>query len=83
MLGDRLEPGHDVVGCGRVLPAQGPPLEHPLDALGHVPPGPAQRGVQGHDPMIAQPENQLGRLMAGQIVQHQQCSQRWRPISQL
>src|SRR5439155_6322980 len=50
-------PGHGpeavdyLIRVGRVLSVQRPPLEHPLDALGHVQPRPAQRGEQRHHPV--------------------------------
>src|SRR5438105_13494910 len=48
--GDRLQPGDDLLGVAGVLPAQGPALQDPLDALGHVQPRAAQRRVQRHHP---------------------------------
>src|SRR3954470_19214681 len=38
----RLEPPDDLLRPGRLLPVQRPPLQDPLDALGHVQPRPAQ-----------------------------------------
>src|SRR5215203_4521016 len=39
--GHRLEPADDLADVLRVLARQGPPLEDPLHALGHVQPRPA------------------------------------------
>jgi hypothetical protein len=44
-----------------------------LDRFGHVQPGAAQRGVERHHPMGAQPANQLRRLVAGEIVPDEQA----------
>src|SRR5271154_3843417 len=57
----RLEPRYDLRHRRRVLTVQGPPLEDPLEALGHVQPGPAHRRVQRHDPLLEQPADELGR----------------------
>src|SRR4051812_8190221 len=41
----RLEPADDLGGPLRMLAAQRPPLQDALQALGHVQPGPADRGI--------------------------------------
>src|SRR3954462_9471471 len=41
----RLEPADDLLGPLRMLAPQRPALQDPLDALGHVQPRPAQRGI--------------------------------------
>ena len=65
---NRLEPGDDLIGVGRMLPIQSTPLENTLNAFGHVQPTASQRRVQGHDPMGEQPQDKLGRGMSRQIV---------------
>src|SRR4051812_534503 len=49
MLGNRLEPGHDLLGRVGVLTRQRPPLQDTLDALCPVQPTARQRCVQGHN----------------------------------
>src|SRR3712207_8274552 len=51
-----LEPGADLGGAPRVLPVEGATLEDALDGLGHVEPTAAERGVERHDAVPAQPE---------------------------
>lgn len=65
-----------------MLSLQGPAFQNPLQALGHVQPGTAQRSVEWHDPLRKQPADKRRRLMAGEIVQHQQHSQRGQLLSQ-
>ena len=60
----------------RVLPVQRPPLQDPLDALGHVQPRPPHRRVQRHDAVFKQPAHERGGLVPGQVVQHQEHPQR-------
>src|SRR4029450_8012584 len=71
-----LEPGADLGGALRVLPVGGATLEDALDGLGHVEPTAAERGVERHDAVPAQPEHHLGALVAAEIVPHQQEAQR-------
>ena len=54
-------------GSLRVLAVQRPPLEDPLDALGHVQPRPAQRRVQRHDPVGEQPQTNSGVLCPARL----------------
>src|SRR3954464_2235275 len=63
-----LKPAPDLVWAVRVLSVERPALEHALDRLRHVEPAAAHWRVEGHDPMRAQPQHQVGRLVAGQIV---------------
>src|SRR3954468_18335270 len=67
-----LKPAPDLVWAVWVLPVQRAALEHALDRLGHVQPAAAHGRVERHDPMRAQPQHQLGCLVAGQIVPHQE-----------
>ena len=71
-----LKPASDLVWAMRMLPVERPALEHALDRLGHVEPAAAHGRVERHDPMRAQPQHQVGCLVAGQIVPHQQQPQR-------
>ena len=71
-----LEPGPDLLGAVRMLSVQRAALEHALHRLRHVQPAAAHRRVERHDAMGAQPQHQVGRLVAGQIVPHQQEPQR-------
>ena len=74
----RLQPGDDLLRGRRAPPVQRPPLQHPLDALGHVQPRPTHGRVDRHDPVGEQPRNELRRLVTGQVVQYQQHPQRRR-----
>jgi len=49
--GGRFEPVHDLLRGIWRLAFEGAADEDPLDRLGHVQPGAAQRGVQRHDAM--------------------------------
>src|SRR3712207_7937454 len=71
-----LEPGADLGGAPRVLPVEGATLEDALDGLGHVEPAAAERGVERHGAVPAEPEHHLGALVAGEVVPHQQEAQR-------
>ena len=71
-----LKPAADLGRAVRMLPGERAALEHALDRLGHVEPTAAHGRVQRHDAMRAQPQHQLGRLVAGEIVPHQQKPQR-------
>jgi len=71
-----LKPAPDLVGTVRMLSIERAALEHTLDRLGHVEPAAAYGRVERHDPMRAQPQHQLGRLVASEIVPHQQEPQR-------
>jgi hypothetical protein len=74
-----LEPGADLDGTAWVLPGQGTALENALDRFGHVEPAAAERGVERHDAVLAQPDHHLGALVAGKIVPHEQQTQ-WRQM---
>lgn len=71
-----LEPAADLHRAVRMLPGERAAFEDALDRLGHVEPTAAHGRVQRHDPVRTQPQHQLGRLMAGEIVPHQQKPQR-------
>src|SRR6188768_3498607 len=60
--GGGFEPLDDVVRRGRRLAGQRATDEDTLDRLGHVQPGAAERGVQRHDAMGDQPEDQARGL---------------------
>ena len=67
-----LKPASDLRGAVRMLTVERPALEHALDRLGHVEPAAAHGRVERHDPVRAQPQHQVGCLVASQIVPHQQ-----------
>jgi len=71
----RGEPVLQVLGALGILTRQRPADYDALDRLGHVQPGAAQRGVERHHPMGAQPADHLRRLMAGEIVPNEQRAQ--------
>src|SRR5881275_1472137 len=71
-LGSLLEPGADLSGRLRMLAPQGPALEDALDGLGHVQPTAAERRIERHDAVLAQPQHHVCAFMTGQIVPHQQ-----------
>src|SRR3954469_2289782 len=71
-----LKPTPDLVWAVRMLTVERPALEHALDRLGHVEPAAAHGRVEGHNALCAQPQHQVGRLVAGEIVPHQQQPQR-------
>ena len=77
-----LKPAPDLVGAMRMLPVERPALEHTLDRRGHFEPAAAHGRVQRHDALRAQPQHQLGRLVAGQIVPRQQQPQRRQVVRQ-
>src|SRR4051812_30362268 len=60
----RLEPIDDVVRGRRRLAGERATDEDALDRLGPVQPGAAQRGVQGHDAVLDQPEHEGRGLVA-------------------
>ena len=70
-----LKPAPDLLRAVRVLSIQRAALEHALDRLRHVEPAAADGRVERHDAMRAQPQHQVGRLVAGKIVPHQQKPQ--------
>src|SRR5215211_2903552 len=59
-----LEPGADLGRAPRVLAVERAPLEDALDGLDHVQPAAAERRVEWHDAVPAQPGHHLGRLVA-------------------
>jgi len=80
--GGRFEPGDEVVWRGRCVAGQRPADEDGLDRLGHVQPGAAQRGVQRHDAVLHQPQDQARGLVAGQVVEDQQQAQGRQAVGQ-
>src|SRR3954465_5957224 len=71
-----LKPAPDLVWAIRMLSVERAALEYALDRLRHVEPAAAHRCVERHDAMRAQPQHQVGRLVASEIVPHQQKPQR-------
>ena len=77
-----LKPAPDLRGAVRMLTVERAALEHALDRLRHVEPAAAHGRVEGHNAMRAQPQHQVGRLVAGEIVPHQQQPQRRQVVRQ-
>src|SRR3954447_9393051 len=67
-----LEPGADLGRVLWVLAVERAALEDPLDGLCHVQPAAAERGVERHDAVLAQPGHHLGCLVTGEIVPDQE-----------
>src|SRR3954466_12514690 len=82
VAGRLLEPGADLGRAARLLPLERPALEDALDRLGHVQPAAAQGRVERHDAVPAQPQHPLGRLVAGEVVPHQEDAQRRESLGQ-
>ena len=75
-----FEPVDDVVRGGRGLAGERAADEDALDRLGHVQPGAAERGVERHDAVLDQPQDQARGLVAAQVVQDQQQAQGWQAV---
>jgi hypothetical protein len=73
--GGLLEPGDNLLGRVRMLAIERAPFQDTLERLGHVEPAAAQRGVEHHDPVRKEPQHQLERMVAAQIVPDQQQAQ--------
>src|SRR5215210_402963 len=72
-----VEPGDQVVlGLG-LLSVEGAADDDPLDGLGQVQPGAAQRGVEWHDAVLEQPADDGPTQVAGQVVPDQEHPE-WR-----
>src|SRR3954466_3025210 len=71
-LSSLLEPSADLGGRLGMLARQGPALEDALDGLGHVEPTAAERRIERHNAVLAQPQRHFCTLMTGKIVPHQQ-----------
>src|SRR4051812_14857853 len=71
-----FEPVDDVVWARRGLASECAADEDPLDRLGHVQPGAAERGIERHDAVLNQPEHEGRGLVAAEIVQDQEHSER-------
>ena len=78
-----VEPGNQVVLGRRLLSVEGAADDDPLDGLGHVQPGAADRRVERHDPMVEQPANDRPAQVAGQIVPDQEQAQWWQGLGRL
>src|SRR5215203_6054008 len=60
-----LKPAPDLVWAVRMLSVQRPPLEHALNRLRHIEPAAAHGRVERHGALRAQPQHQVGCLVAG------------------
>src|SRR4051794_35647694 len=63
-----LKPASDLRGALRMLSIERAALEHALNRLRHVEPAAAHGRVERHDAMRAQPQHQLGRLVASHTI---------------
>src|SRR3954451_5805446 len=77
-----FEPVNDVVRGAGVLAGEGATDEDALDRLGHVQPGAAERGVERHDAVLDQPEDQARGLVAAQVVEDEQQPQGRQAVGQ-
>src|SRR6185369_9288814 len=77
-----FEPVDDVVWGSWGLAVEGAADEDALDGFGHVQPGAAEWGVERHDAVLDQPEHEGRGLVAGQVVEDQQHSQRRQALGQ-
>src|SRR3954468_19441697 len=71
-----LEPGANLGRVLWMLAVERAPLEDALNGFGHVQPAAAERGVERHDAVLAEPDHHLGCLVAGEVVPYQQQAQR-------
>src|ERR1700761_4748999 len=60
-----LKPGADLGGRLGLLARQGPALEDALDGRRHVQPTAAERRIERHDAVLAQPQHHFCALMTG------------------
>ena len=77
-----FEPSADFGRGLWMLPRQGPALEDALDGLRHIQPAAAERGVERHHAVPAQPHHHVRTLMAGEVVPHQQQAQSGQMVRQ-
>lgn len=76
-----VEPGDELIlGLG-MLAIEGSADDDPLDRLGEVQPGAADRGVQRHDAVVEQPADDGPTQMPGQVVPDQEESERRQRIA--
>src|SRR3954465_11323451 len=72
-----VEPGDQVVlGLG-LLSVECAADDDPLDGLGHVQPGAADRRVERHDAVLEEPADDGRAQVAGQVIPDQEQSERW------
>ena len=67
-FGGLLEPSANLCWALRMLAVERAALEDALDGFGHVQPAAAERGVERHDAVLAEPDHHLGILVAGEVV---------------
>src|SRR3954453_7755946 len=75
-LGGLLEPSADLSGRLGMLARQGAALEDALNGLGHVQRTAAERRIERHDAVLAQPQHHVCTFMTGKVVPHQKQAQR-------
>jgi hypothetical protein len=72
-----VEPGDQVVLGLRLLSVEGAADDDPLDGLGHVQPGAADRRVERHHAVVEQPADDRPAQVAGQVIPDQEHTE-WR-----
>src|SRR5579859_3726655 len=77
-----LQPVDDLLWVGRRLTGQSSLGDDPLDGLGHVQPGAAERCVQRHDAMLEQPHDEARGEVSFEVVHDQQEAQWWQLVAQ-
>lgn len=75
--GRLLEPCADLAGSAWVVSIDGAAFENALDGFSHVQPTAAQRRVEGHDAVFAQPDHHVGAFVTHEVVPDQQHA-KWR-----
>src|SRR3954447_21519781 len=78
-----VEPGDQAVLGPRLLSVEGAADDDPLDGLGHVQPGAADRRVERHDAMLEEPADDGRAQVAGQVIPDQEQSERWQGLGRL
>lgn len=71
-----LQPSDDLLGCLWMTAGQSSGLEDALNGFGHIQPGASYRGIEQSNPVCEAPEHKISGLMSGQVIQHQQQTQR-------
>src|SRR5579859_343531 len=66
-----FQPVNHFLSILRILSTKSPPDKNALYRLCHIQPGPTNRRVERHHPMVKEPTHQLRGEMSCQIIQHQ------------
>src|SRR5215204_2332475 len=76
-----VEPGDELILGLWVVALEGAADDDPLDRLGQVQPGAADRGIEWHDAVLEQPADDRPAQVAGQVVPDQEESERRQRIA--